>query len=59
MSGIAWPEQSRCQEGGGRCFCRDRRSAKGNEVSVNGAGKFKIKATSAREGRNRQAGETI
>jgi DNA-binding protein HU-beta len=34
-------------------------AAKGDEVSVNGFGKFKIKATPAREGRNPSTGETI
>lgn len=34
-------------------------AAKGEEVSVNSFGKFKIKATPAREGRNPSTGETI
>lgn len=34
-------------------------AAKGDEVSVNGFGKFKVKATPAREGRNPSTGETI
>ncbi|WP_337180825.1 HU family DNA-binding protein [Sphingopyxis granuli] len=34
-------------------------AAKGDEVSVNGFGKFKIKATPARDGRNPSTGETI
>ncbi len=34
-------------------------AAKGHEVSVNGFGKFKVKATPAREGRNPSTGETI
>ncbi len=33
--------------------------AKGDEVSVNGFGKFKVRATPAREGRNPSTGETI
>ena len=34
-------------------------AAKGDEVSLNGFGKFKVKATPAREGRNPATGETI
>jgi len=34
-------------------------AAKGDEVSINGFGKFKVKATPAREGRNPSTGETI
>lgn len=34
-------------------------AAKGDEVSVSGFGKFKVKATPAREGRNPSTGETI
>lgn len=34
-------------------------AAKGDEVSVNGFGKFKVKATPAREGRNPSTGATI
>lgn len=34
-------------------------AAKGDEVSVSGFGKFKVKATPAREGRNPATGETI
>ena len=34
-------------------------AAKGEEVSINGFGKFKVKATPAREGRNPSTGETI
>lgn len=34
-------------------------AAKGDEVSVNGFGKFKVKASPAREGRNPSTGETI
>lgn len=34
-------------------------AAKGDEVSVSGFGKFKVKATLAREGRNPSTGETI
>ena len=34
-------------------------AAKGEEVSVNGFGKFKVKASAAREGRNPSTGETI
>jgi DNA-binding protein HU-beta len=34
-------------------------AAKGDEVSVNGFGKFKVKASAAREGRNPSTGETI
>lgn len=34
-------------------------AAKGEEVSVNGFGKFKIKDAPAREGRNPSTGETI
>ena len=34
-------------------------TAKGDEVSINGFGKFKVKATPAREGRNPSTGETI
>jgi len=34
-------------------------AAKGDEISINGFGKFKVKATSAREGRNPSTGETI
>lgn len=34
-------------------------SAKGEEVSINGFGKFKVKETRAREGRNPATGETI
>lgn len=34
-------------------------AAKGDEVSLNGFGKFKVKATAAREGRNPSTGETI
>lgn len=34
-------------------------AAKGEEVSVNGFGKFKVKATPAREGRNPSTGATI
>lgn len=34
-------------------------AAKGDEVSIAGFGKFKVKATPAREGRNPSTGETI
>ncbi|WP_287459680.1 HU family DNA-binding protein [Sphingomonas sp.] len=34
-------------------------AAKGEEVSLNGFGKFKVKASPAREGRNPSNGETI
>jgi DNA-binding protein HU-beta len=34
-------------------------AANGEEVSVNGFGKFKVKASAAREGRNPSTGETI
>lgn len=34
-------------------------AAKGDEVSINGFGKFKVKASAAREGRNPATGETI
>ncbi|AJA11221.1 hypothetical protein SKP52_21840 [Sphingopyxis fribergensis] len=34
-------------------------AAKGEEVSVNGFGKFKVKASAAREGRNPSTGATI
>lgn len=34
-------------------------AAKGDEISLNGFGKFKVKATSAREGRNPATGATI
>ena len=34
-------------------------AAKGEEVSLNGFGKFKIKDSPAREGRNPSSGETI
>ncbi|MBC2650210.1 HU family DNA-binding protein [Novosphingobium flavum] len=34
-------------------------AAKGDEVSVNGFGKFKVKASAEREGRNPATGETI
>lgn len=34
-------------------------AANGNEVSLNGFGKFKVKDTPAREGRNPSTGETI
>ncbi|WP_326914987.1 HU family DNA-binding protein [Sphingopyxis chilensis] len=34
-------------------------AAKGDEVSVNGFGKFKVKETAAREGRNPSTGATI
>lgn len=34
-------------------------AAKGDEVSINGFGKFKVKASAAREGRNPSTGETI
>ncbi|MHA4835963.1 HU family DNA-binding protein [Sphingopyxis sp. MSC1_008] len=34
-------------------------AAKGDEISINGFGKFKVKATPAREGRNPSTGETI
>jgi DNA-binding protein HU-beta len=34
-------------------------AAKGEEVSVNGFGKFKVKESAAREGRNPSTGETI
>lgn len=34
-------------------------AAKGDEISINGFGKFKVKATAAREGRNPSTGETI
>lgn len=33
--------------------------AKGEEIALNGFGKFKVKATSAREGRNPSTGATI
>ena len=38
-----------------RCPC----TAKGDEISLNGFGKFKVKASPAREGRNPSTGETI
>ena len=34
-------------------------AAKGDEVSINGFGKFKVKSTPAREGRNPATGATI
>ncbi|WP_145200255.1 HU family DNA-binding protein [Sphingobium sp. B2] len=34
-------------------------AAKGEEVSLNGFGKFKVKDSAAREGRNPATGETI
>jgi DNA-binding protein HU-beta len=34
-------------------------AAKGDEISLNGFGKFKVKATPAREGRNPATGETM
>lgn len=34
-------------------------AAKGEEVSINGFGKFKVKASAAREGRNPSTGATI
>ena len=34
-------------------------AAKGDEVSVNGFGKFKVKESAAREGRNPSTGATI
>ena len=34
-------------------------AAKGDEVSINGFGKFKVKASAEREGRNPATGETI
>jgi DNA-binding protein HU-beta len=34
-------------------------AAKGDEISVSGFGKFKVKASPAREGRNPANGETI
>jgi len=33
--------------------------AKGDEVSISGFGKFKVKESAAREGRNPSTGETI
>ena len=34
-------------------------AAKGDEVAINGFGKFKVKASPARDGRNPATGETI
>ena len=34
-------------------------AAKGGEISINGFGKFKVKDTPARDGRNPATGETI
>lgn len=34
-------------------------AAKGDEVVINGFGKFKVKASAARDGRNPATGETI
>ncbi|WP_088185656.1 HU family DNA-binding protein [Sphingobium sp. Z007] len=34
-------------------------AAKGDEISLNGFGKFKVKESAAREGRNPSTGETI
>ena len=34
-------------------------AVKGDEIALNGFGKFKVKATPAREGRNPSTGETI
>ena len=34
-------------------------AAKGDEISLNGFGKFKVKESAAREGRNPATGETI
>ena len=34
-------------------------TAKGDEVAINGFGKFKVKASPARDGRNPSTGETI
>ena len=34
-------------------------AAKGEEVAINGFGKFKVKASPARDGRNPSTGETI
>ena len=34
-------------------------AAKGDEIAINGFGKFKVKASPARDGRNPATGETI
>ena len=34
-------------------------ASKGDEIAINGFGKFKVKASPAREGRNPSTGETI
>ena len=34
-------------------------AARGDEIAINGFGKFKVKATAAREGRNPATGEAI
>ena len=34
-------------------------AAKGDEIAINGFGKFKVKASPARDGRNPSTGETI
>ena len=43
----------------GMCAAIADAAAKGDEVSLNGFGKFKVKATPAREGRNPSTGATI
>jgi len=41
------------------CEAIARAAAKGDEISLNGFGKFKVKASPARDGRNPSTGETI
>ena len=43
----------------GVCSAIADAASKGEEVSLNGFGKFKVKATPAREGRNPATGATI
>lgn len=43
----------------GVCAAIADAAAKGEEVSLNGFGKFKVKESAAREGRNPATGETI
>jgi hypothetical protein len=54
------PYQNRCAQDRGCGFSAIAEAAsKYEEVSINGFGKFKVKATPAREGRNPATGEPI
>lgn len=55
-----WPDQRRRPQGRRRRFRRIAdATAKGDEIAINGFGKFKVKATPERDGRNPFTSATI